>query len=675
MNNRNKQTDPMFRILLRIFGCSLVLAAGLFSLPARHDGAAEQLPNILWITSEDHGPHLGCYGDRFATTPNVDGLAAKGMLYRLAWSNAPVCAPARTTIISGMYPPSTGSEHMRSRIQYPRGKQMFPQLLRQAGYYCTNNAKEDYNLEPPNRANGANGANEAREASRVWDESSPRAHWRKRAESQPFFAVFNSTKSHESQIRIRPHKPIHDPAQAPIPAYHPDTPEVRQDWAQYYDVVSEADADAGMRLKELADDGLAGETIVFYYADHGSGMPRNKRWPYNSGLQVPLIVYIPEKFKHLAPPEYKAGGKSDRLVSFVDLAPTVLSLAGLRPPQWLQGHAFMGRHQAPPQPFVYGFRGRMDERYDLVRSVTDGQFVYIRNYMPHLIYGQYLDYMFQTPTTRVWRRLYDEGRLKRPQTYFWEKKPAEELYDLQNDRDEVKNLAASPRHRTTLTKLRAAQRALALKIRDVGFLPESEQHRRSIGMTMYDLGHDPEKYPLEKILAMADLASMMNPDAVSQLRDGLKDNDSGVRYWAAMGLLIRGRNAVARTRAELREALKDEAPAVRIASARALGLHGSNDDLKLTLTVLRELMPPDKNGLFASMEALNAVDVLGKKAASLADLIKAMPQQGSLADQRTNGYIPRLVEHILDQLGITPRGGQQNRTGRNVRTERWRDSE
>ena len=635
---------------LQIIGCALLLTAGLSSLLSRPAVTAQQLPNILWITSEDHGPHMGCYGDRFATTPNVDALAAKGMLYRHAWSNAPVCAPARTTIISGMYPPSTGSEHMRSLVRYPQSKPMFPQLLRQAGYYVTNNSKEDYNLEPPTGAG------------QVWNESSPKAHWQKRPAGQPFFAVFNSEKSHESKIRVRPHTPIHDPAKVRVPAYHPDTPEVREDWAQYYDVVSEADADAGKRLKELADAGLAEETIVFYYADHGSGMPRSKRWPYNSGLQMPLIVYIPEKFKDLAPPEYKAGGASDRLVSFVDLAPTVLSLAGLKPPAWLQGHAFMGKYQESPQPFIYGFRGRMDERYDMVRSVTDGRYVYIRNYMPHLIYGQYLDYMFQTPTTRVWRRLYDEGKLKPPQTYFWERKPAEELYDLQNDRDEVRNLAASPQHRAVLNKLRGAQASLALKIRDVGFLPESELHRRSSGpsrITMYDLGHDAQKYPLEKIMAMADLTSLMKPDALAQISRGLKDGDSGVRYWAAMGLLMRGQNAVATKRAELRAALKDEAPAVRIVAARSLGLYGNNEDLKLASDVLRGLISPDKNGLYVSMEALNAVDALGKKAASLADAIKAMPQQGSFATQRTNGYIPRLVEHIFGELGIPAPTGKQ----------------
>jgi uncharacterized sulfatase len=199
--------------------------------------------------------------------------------------------------------------------------------LRQAGYYCANNVKEDYNLEKPGQ---------------IWDDSSREAHWRNRKQGQPFFAVFNSEKSHESKLRIRPHVQIHDPAKVRVPGYHPDTPEVRQDWAQYYDTLTEADADAGKRLQEIEDAGLLEDTIVFYYADHGSGMPRNKRWPYNSGLHVPLVVYIPEKFRHLAPPEYTAGGKSDRLVSFVDFPPALLSLAGIKPPEWMHGHAFMG---------------------------------------------------------------------------------------------------------------------------------------------------------------------------------------------------------------------------------------------------------------------------------------------------------------------------------------------
>src|SRR3954454_2861484 len=269
---------------------------------------AADKPNILWVTSEDHSPNMGCYGDKLARTPNVDALAAKGMIFLHAWSCFPVCAPARSTIISGMYPTSTGAQHMRSMVPMPAGTKMFPQFLREAGYYCTNNSKEDYNLEKPGQ---------------VWDVSSNKAHWKNRKPGQPFFAVFNLLITHESQIRTRPHKLVHDPAKAPPPAYHPDTPEVRRDWAQYYDNITEMDKQMAARLKEVEEAGLTGETIVFFYGDHGSGMPRSKRWPYNSGLLVPLLVHFPEKYRSLAAKDYAPGGTSTRLVSFVDLAPTL----------------------------------------------------------------------------------------------------------------------------------------------------------------------------------------------------------------------------------------------------------------------------------------------------------------------------------------------------------------
>ncbi len=608
----------------------LVICLGVF--PAGR--AAESLPsrpNILWISSEDHGPHMGCYGDTFATTPNVDKLAARGMIYTRVWSCAPVCAPARTTIISGMYPPSTGAEHMRSMIPYPAGKKMFPQFLREAGYYCSNNAKQDYNLEKPGR---------------VWDVSAARAHWRNRGPDQPFFAVFNSEKSHESKLRVRPHKQIHDPAKVRVPAYHPDTPEVRQDWAQYYDIVTEADADAGKRLTELEEAGLAEDTIVFYWGDHGSGMPRSKRWPYDSGLHVPLIVYIPEKFKALRPPEYKPGGKSDHLVSFVDFAPTVLSLAGLQPPAWMQGHAFLGKFPEPPQSFIYGFRGRMDERYDLVRSVTDGRYVYIRNYMPHKIYGQHIDYMFQTPTTRVWKRLHDEGKLAPAQDVFWNTKAPEELYDLQSDPDEINNLAALRAHQEILERLRTAQHDLAQKIRDVGFLPEGELFSRSKGGSPYDMRHDDSQYPFERVIGTAELASMLKPDAVPALKTRLRDSDSAVRYWAALGMLMRGEFGLREAHAELLAALKDNSPYVRIAAAESLGRYGSDADLKAALKILVELAPIDKNGVFVSMAALNALDALGQKAGSVADAIKAMPATAIVPDPRYSSYVPRLLEDL-----------------------------
>jgi uncharacterized sulfatase len=585
-------------------------------------------PNILWLTSEDHGPHMGCYGDRYATTPNVDALAARGVVYTRCWSNAPVCAPARTTLISGLYASSTGSEHMRSMVPFPAGKEMFPQFLREAGYYATNNAKEDYNLAEPGQ---------------VWDDSSPRAHWRNRAAGQPFFAVFNSGKSHESQIRKRPHKAVHDPARVRVRAYHPDTPEVRQDWAQYYDKVSEADADAGARLRELDEDGLADETIVFYFADHGSGMPRNKRWPYNSGLHVPLVVFIPDKFKELRAADYAPGGKSDRLVSFVDFAPTVLSLAGIEPPEWMQGHAFLGHYAARPQPFVYGFRGRMDERIDLVRSATDGRYVYVRNYMPQRIYGQHLDYMWQTPTTRIWHELHRRGKLNAAQDAFWKPKPPEELYDLSTDPDEVKNLAASPAHREILKTLRTAQRELAARIRDVGLLPEGEMHARSSGAAPYDMARDESKYPYDRIAATAEMAAGMKDDLAVALVGSLEDRDSAVRYWGALGLLMRGEIGAQAGHGSLVASLADPSPYVRIVCAETLARFGEPADRPLALKVLADHADPSRNDVFVAIAALNSLDQIGSGGEKIKESLRKT-RASNPPHARYESYVPRLLE-------------------------------
>jgi len=597
--------------------------------------AADQVqparPNILWLTSEDHGPHMGCYGDRFATTPNIDRLASQGVVYARAWSNAPVCAPARTSLISGLYPPSTGSEHMRSMVPYPKGKQMFPQLLRTAGYYCTNNSKEDYNLTQPGR---------------VWNESSRKAHWKNRAAGQPFFAVFNSTRSHESQLRVRPHKQVHDPAQVRVPAYHPDTPEVRQDWAQYYDVVTLADEDAGRHLRELKQAGLEDETIVFYFADHGSGMPRSKRSPCNSGLHVPLVVYIPQKWRHLAPADDVPGGQSERLVSFVDFAPTVLSLASIEPPKWMQGHAFLGKHAAQPQPFLFGFRGRMDERLDLARSATDGRYVYVRNYMPHVAYGQPTAYTFATPTTRVWKRLFDAGKLTPEQEIFWKSKPPEELYDLQIDPDEVHNLAGSKEHQAILRKLRQAQQDLARSIRDVGFLPEGELFSRAPGMSPYDLGHDEKLFPFERIFDMAETASMLKPEALPKLKEGLQDGDSAVRYWAALGILMRGRDGVAAVNEKLSAALEDRSPYVRVSAAAALSRYGTDAAQSTAIRKLIASADRSEQDVFTAIAALNTLGTLGNSIPAVGESVKRLPSNGPLPDARYAPYVPRLLEGL-----------------------------
>jgi len=592
-------------------------------------------PNILWLVNEDHGPHVGVYGDPFATTPNFDALAAKGLRYKRAWSNAPVCAPARTTLICGLHAISTGGEHMRSMVPFPAGKKLYPQLLRDAGYYCSNNAKEDYNLAKPGE---------------VWNESSKKAHWKNRPAGVPFMAVFNSEKSHESQLRKRPHKAVHDPAKVRVPAYHPDTPEVRQDWAQYYDTVTAADADAGARLRELEAAGLAEETIIFYFADHGSGMPGNKRWPLNRGLQMPLIVYIPEKFQELRPPEYQAGGVSDRLVSFVDFAPTLCSLAGVQPPDWLQGHAFLGKHTAAPQPFIYGYRGRMDERQDCVRSVTDGRYVYVRNFRPDKIQGQHINFMWQTPTTRVWEAMFKAGKLDEAQSAFWKAKAPEELYDLENDRDEVKNLAASPEHRATLEKLRVALRENEARILDVGLLPEGDMHRRSAGKSPYDMAREPGKFPFARIYEIAELASNLKPEASPQLAEALHDSDAGVRYWAVLGLHMRAPSGQKPPHPELAKLLDDPEPDVRIAAAQTLAEFGSESVSRRALERLVSLANWKQNGVFTAMAALNALGAVGDKTAPFAAQIHALPADGPAPDPRFKGYIPRLLEELRERF-------------------------
>ncbi|MGF1578758.1 MAG: sulfatase-like hydrolase/transferase [Gemmataceae bacterium] len=595
-----------------------------------------KLPNIIWITCEDIGPDLGCYGDEYSQTPNLDKFAKKAFIYRNAWSNAPVCAPARTTIISGMYPPSTGSHHMRSQTRLPARFQMYVQYLRQRGYFCTNWTKTDYNLNAPGG---------------MWNNSSQKARKLYLKANRPIFAIFNYTTTHESQIRNKNKKRIHDPKKAPIPSYHPDIPEARKDWAQYYDRITQMDAKVGELLRELEEAGLLENTIIFFYGDHGSGMPRHKRHPSNSGLHVPMIVYVPEGLRDLAPDDYRPGGKTDRLVSFVDLAPTLLSLAGKRPPEYYQGSAFMGKYEAKQREFLFGFRGRMDERNDEVRSVRDKRFVYVRNYMPHKPSGQHVNYQFKTPTTARWKQLFDQGKLNKAQSLFWQTKPAEELYDLKNDPDEVINLARMPKYNKTLERFRNAHEQHVFRIRDVGFLPENEIHSRSKNSSPYEVGHDPKKYPLKRIFGMAQLASSMKPGVTEELTNGLKDKDSAVRYWATMGFVMRGKDVVRDNRDVLMTMLRDEAKSVRVAACEALGVYGTEKDAKVALPVLLKLADPRRNDVHLSVMALNVLDAMENRAASAAGEIKNWPKNMKKASDRraTLGVkvlVPRLQERF-----------------------------
>ncbi|MBN1561467.1 sulfatase, partial [candidate division KSB1 bacterium] len=488
----------------------------------------KERPNILWITSEDNSPFFGCYGDEFATTPNFDKFAQQGVLYENAFATAPVCAPARCTIITGVYPPSMGTQHMRSRYPIPDFIKPYPFYLREAGYYCTNNAKTDYNFFG--------------EDASYWDECGRDAHYKNRPPDQPFFAIFNYTVSHESSVHtsIPTEQLRHDPGSAPLPPYHPDTPDVRHDWAQYYDKVQDLDAQFGERLTELEEARLAEDTIVIYYADHGGVLARSKRYLYDSGLHVPMIIRFPKKYRSLAPG--KAGARVDRLVTFIDLPATLLSLAGITIPRHMQGTAFLGTHKGRPRKYAHSFRDRMDEKYDFSRTIRDKQFRYVRHFNPQRIYGQYLEYMWRAPLTRAWENEFKAGRCDDIQSVFWRPKPAEELYDSRNDPWEVNNLAALPQYQQRLARMRADLRDWLLEIRDSGFLPEGALADIAKNGTVYDFVHS-AAYELERILPVAEMASDYNAAHLPALREAMRDANPTIRFWGAMGCLVLGDQA------------------------------------------------------------------------------------------------------------------------------------
>ena len=462
------------RQFLRITSGSAA-AMMLSGISLQAEEANTQQPNILWVSCEDISPDLGCYGDSYAVTPNIDKLADEGVRYTNAYAHAGVCAPARSGIITGMYPTTIGTQYMRCSGVPPAYVKCFSEYLRAAGYYCTNNSKTDYQFAPPFPA---------------WDESSGDAHWKNRAQGQPFFAVFNFTTSHESQIRnksrglrkrllsMEPHE-RHDPAEAVLPPYYPDTTAVRKDWAQYYNIITLMDKEVGKALAELEKAGLADNTIVWFWGDHGRGLPRGKRWIYDSGIHVPLIIRVPEKLRKLAAPAnpdaLKPKSVNEDLVAFIDFAPTMLSLAGVRIPSHIQGQAFLGSQKAKPREYVYAARDRMDEAYDLIRAVRDKRFKYIRNYMPHLTRGQDIQYMNQMPTMQEMRRLNAAGKLKGPKKqYFEPTKPVEELYDTLSDPHEVKNLAGDRQYKDVLERMRNVHLEWVKKTGDIGLIPEPE---------------------------------------------------------------------------------------------------------------------------------------------------------------------------------------------------------
>jgi arylsulfatase A-like enzyme len=593
----------------------------------------EELPNILWLTSEDNSPFLGCYGDEFATTPNLDKLASEGFLYTHAYANAPVCAPARNTIITGVYANSGGNQHMRSYYPISETIKTYPEFLREAGYYCTNNSKTDYNTN-------------SIDPDKIWDESSRDAHYKNREPGQPFFAVFNTTISHESSLHDSiPNEQLrHSPEEAPIPPHHPATPAMKHDWAQYYDKVEDMDAQIGKWLKELEDAGLAENTIVFYYGDHGGVLARSKRYVYETGTRVPFIVRIPEKYKHLFP-EKEPGSKVDRLISFVDLAPTLLSIAGIEIPGWMQGNAFLGDQKTEDPEYAHMFRGRMDERYDMSRAVRDQKFRYIRNYMPYRIYGQHLEYLWRAPSIRSWETAYLNGECNETQSRFWEPKPVEELYDTENDPWEVNNLAGNPEYEEVLERMRQANKEWMSRIYDTGFIPEADRVERAGTISMYDYMRS-GKIKLEPIVEAAEIATLGQAENLEKLVFYLKNEEPAIRYWGATGLLIlkdKARPALP----ELKEALNDESASVVNVAAEALYNLGENEAAKKALLTVLE-----NSNEFARCHALNVIDCIEEKSPEIVDGVVQMINK---AESNTrNKYDMRAAKWLVEKWGLNP---------------------
>ncbi len=439
--------------------------------------APQTPPNILWITCEDMSFHLGCYGSKLAKTPHLDELAANGTRYTRAFTTAGVCAPSRSAIITGMYQQSIGTQNMRTLAAsaaakeaypsgfkgysavVPEGVKCFSEYLREGGYYCTNNSKEDYQFVAPPTA---------------WDESSNKAHWRNRPDkNQPFFAIFNFTTTHESQVWVRAKEPLLvKPEDVEVPPYYPDTPEVRLDIARHLSNVMVMDQQAGNILQQLKEDGLEQNTIVFFFSDHGDGLPFVKREVLDRGLRVPFIIKNPF--------DNKKNVVDNQMISFVDLAPTMLSLANIPVPKYMQGQAFLGRQKAKnPRQFVFAARDRMDSAYERVRTVRDDRYRYVRNYMPEKPHYQNIGYRLQQPSMQSILRLKEEGKLNPTQMqWFRPTKAVEELYDCDKDPFEFNNLAENPAYQPQLTKLRKVYNDWIQKVGDTAQEPEMDMVKR-----------------------------------------------------------------------------------------------------------------------------------------------------------------------------------------------------
>ncbi|MFK8113485.1 MAG: sulfatase-like hydrolase/transferase [Rubripirellula sp.] len=608
-----------------------------FSLIACFAEAAER-PNILWISAEDISAHLGCYGDPHAITPRLDELASEGTRYTNAFTAAGVCAPCRSTIITGLYQNSIGTHHMRCNADMPTWLKPFPMAMQDAGYYCTNNSKTDYQFKKPS-------------SKTIWNESGGKAHWKNReSEEQPFFAVFNFTGCHESGIadsskykKVTANlsdSELQDASKlTTLPPYYPDTPITREDWKRNYELITALDHYAGDLIDQVKEAGLYEDTIIFFWSDHGVGLPRAKRWLYDSGTRIPMIIRIPAKFR--VDGQGQPASVDDQLINSVDFGPTVLNLASLPVPDYSQGRSFLGKDLSPPRKYVYGARDRMDERYDIIRSVRDSRYRYVRNFEPLKPYYQYMNTPEKGATMREIRRMEESGKMSDAMALFSAKtKPAEELYDLQSDPHEIRNLADKPEHQSKLRELRDALADWQNEVGDIGLIPEAEiEIQEKAAGSRYGILHADENSAaqLSRLVDIATKASV-GPTSLPDLTAALSDEDPSVRYWGATGIGNIGAAAMTSKDAVM-AALKDSSPSVRIAAARAVARLG---DAGPAIKVLeQELESEHQWGRLAAAIVLDEMDEQARPA--IPALKKALKNQ-------PNKYIIRVTNRAINEL-------------------------
>ncbi len=614
--------------------------------------ASQDRPNILWITSEDNAAQwIGCYGNSEASTPRIDALAAGGLKFTRAYTNGPVCAVARSTILNGAYAVTQGTEHMRSRHPIPASFKAGVTWLRESGYYCSNNSKTDYNFKGNDAA--------------LWDDCSPKASFRNRPDGKPFFSVFNLNITHESQLFPNvvennrkkgdiPAVPRLDPSKLTVPPYLPYLPEFRKDIAIYHDCVSAMDKEVGRILDELKAAGLSDDTIVFYYADHGGAMARGKRYLQDTGVRVPLVIHIPEKWRKLSP--FKPGSEVPEMVSFVDFAPTLLSLGGLKTPPPMQGRAFLGEHRATPpaEQQVFLFADRFDETDGMRRAITDGRYKYIRCFTPNLPGAPYCDYPMGQPSWVAWREAWKNGKLSDIHAQIWKTpQPVEMLFDTASDRWEIKNLAADPAHAAKLAEMRGKLRATMKSVVDTGLVPESMWEKLSAGKTIHDYVHG-SSFQIDATLEMAFVASSSDPAKLPDLVKGLTSPDPVIRYWAASGCLILGK-AAAPVSVDLVKTLDDKDQVVATVAAEALVACGQMEkgSAFLIAALDRSLTAPEFGFL------ANAITNLGLKSR-----IPAGWAAGVLADPEATHFKKQYARELRNPgAEKKPKGGKPNKSG------------